>query len=265
MAGIDIIDIASLPYVCRADNQGSVAILGVKKLLGIASIPADNIKKHLQRLACCFPCELIAYPDVLSLNMNITSGMTHPVVTLFNAGRIGANKVSFHFYRDGITPEIAAVIEQIDMERMSVGKALKIRMHSYLELMEQYYGLKYASVYHFFRESSIHNTLPMSPSSLQHRYITQDIASLLVPWYSLGKVVKIECKALGNVINSASMLNNTNYLNSGNNLVHLNLHDKTYQEIKHYIQSGEFQHGVFNIAEPGAIDFDATLLAGGII
>lgn len=248
LSGIDIIDMASLPYVCRSDNNGSVEILAVKKSLATASIPATAIQKHVQALAPIFPSELVCYRDVLSLGMNITNGIAHPVVTLLNAGRIGQGKDQFYFYRDGITPEIAALMERADAERMRIGKELGLEMYSFLDLAAQYYGQKHESIYQHFRESPAHNILPMCPTSMQHRYVTEDIAGSLVSWYSLGKLVNITSSVLGNIINLASMLNNINYMRTGTNLVHLNLHDKTLAEVKRYVSLGEQPKGLFSVS-----------------
>lgn len=234
----DMIDMASLPYVCRSDFAGSVEIMAVKNKLALASIPAAAIDKHVKRLSPLFPCQLLPYQDVLSLGMNITSGMTHPAITLLNAGRIGSNKEIFYFYRDGITPEIATLIEQLDLERMQIGKRFGLKMHAYLDLMQEYYGVRYESVYDFFRESPPHNALPLCPRSLQERYITQDVAGLLVPWYCLGKLAQCESSILATLINLSGLLNKTNYLRTGTNLVRLNLHDKTIEGIKLYSRMG---------------------------
>lgn len=237
--GIDVIDVASLPYVCRADNKGSVEIIAIKKQLAAASIPSAAISKHLERLAPISPCPLIPYQNVLSLGMNITSGITHPAITLMNAGRIGKDKESFYFYRDGVTPAIANLLEQLDHERMVIGKGLGLEMYSYLDLMAEYYDKRYQSIYHFFRESPAHNALPLCPTSTQERYITQDVACLMVPWYCLGKLLALKSEVMANLISLASKLNKTNYLRSGNNLARLNLHERTLDEIMHYINHGE--------------------------
>jgi opine dehydrogenase len=236
---IHLLDIASLPYVCRSDHAGTVEVLAIKEKVAAASIPAQAIDQYIQLLTPIFPCRIQAYPDVLSLNMNITSGMTHPVITLLNAGRIGQDKEVFYFYRDGITPEIAGMIEKLDQERIQIGQHLGLTMHRYLDLMQEYYGIRYDSIYAFFKHSPAHNQLPLCPTSLQDRYITQDVADLLVPWYSLGQLTQIHSPTLGNLINLASLLNNTDYLQTGTNLVSFNLHSCTVNEIKHYLLTGK--------------------------
>jgi len=248
LAGIDIIDMASLPYVCRANNQGSIEVLAIKHVLAAASIPAQKIKNHLKKLAPFFPCKLLAYDDVLSLSMNITNGIAHPVVTLLNSGRIGENKPAFYFYRDGITPAIATVIERLDEERMLIGKKLGLKMYSFLDLTAQYYGEQYVSIYQHFQESPAHNALPMCPASLQHRFILEDIAGSLVTWYCLGKLLEIKSAVLENIISLASLLNNTDYLRTGANLFHINLHDKSLEEIKKYVRYGELPSGLSRLS-----------------
>lgn len=257
--GIDLIDVASLPYVCRADNLGIVEIIAIKNRIAVASVPASAVQKHLHALKQLISCELNIYSDVLSLGMNITSGLTHPAVTLLNAGRIG--KETFYFYKDGITPEIAHVIERLDEERLQIGQRLKLEMFSYLDIMESYYGVRYHSVYQFYRESSAHNALHLCPSSLKERYITQDVGGLLVPWYGLSKLAQCETIVLNNLISLASLLNNTNYFRTGTNLVRLNLHDKTIEEMKQYVTTGEHTSGFSFINDH--YHFDRNV-AGGV-
>jgi opine dehydrogenase len=228
---IELIDVASLPYVCRADNAGAVEIISIKEKIAAASIPATALTKHLPVLSSFFPAKLIPYRDVLSLGMNITSGITHPAITLLNAGRIGKDKEKFYFYREGMTPEIASLLEQLDEERMLIGRYFNLEMHSYLDLMEQYYSTRYDSIYDFFCKSSVHSALHLCPASLQERYITQDVAHLLVPWYCLGKLAQIKSPVLNSLITLASLLNHTDYLATGNNLNKLNLHNKTLDQI----------------------------------
>lgn len=242
-SGIDIIDMASLPYVCRSDNQGKVEIVAVKNKLAAASIPSAAIHKHLPSLSLLFPCQIVPYKDVLSLGMNITNGVIHPVVALLNAGRISPDKDRFYFYRDGATPEVANIVERLDVERMRIGHRLGLEMYSFLELNAQYYGTEYKSIYDFYVGSDTHSTL-LSPNSLQQRFISEDVAGCLVAWYCLGKLVQVDPIVMSNLINLASLLNNTDYLRIGTNLERLNLHDKSLTEIKHYTSNGILPSGL---------------------
>lgn len=262
--GIEMIDIASLPYASRSQNDGSVEILAIKNHVAAASLPASSIVKHLPILNSILPSQLIPYQDVLSLGMNNTNGIAHPIVALLNAGRIGKDKEIFYFYRDGITPEIACMMEKLDLERLRIGNQLGLEMHSFLDLTAQYYGRHYDSIYQHFRESEIHNALPMCPTSLQHRYITENVACTLVSWLCLGKLANVETLVLENLINLASLLNNTNYLRTGANLVHLNLHDKSIEEVRFYVKHGVLPLELSPVSNDSIVQFKKIACLGGM-
>jgi opine dehydrogenase len=246
--GINMIDVATLPYVCRADHQGKVKIIAIKKTVSAASIPSSSIHEQLSALSAIFPCQLEAFENVLSLGLNLINGLIHPSVTLFNAGRIGNGKKAFYFYRDGITPEIAGIIERLDEERMRIGSSFGFKMFRFLDTIEKYYERRYTSVYQFFCESPSHNALPLCPASLRERYIIQDVPGVLVPWYSLGKVMQIDSLPIHSVINLAGLLNHANYLRDGHNLSRLNLQDKSVEEIMQYINTGEVGQASHQVA-----------------
>jgi len=245
---IDLIDVASLPYVCRSDNEGNVEIVAVKNKLAAATIPANAIHKHKDALSLLLPCKIIPYQNVLSLGMNITNGVIHPVVALLNAGRINKEKEAFYFYKEGITPEVAAVVERLDAERLRIGYRLGLQMYSFLELNAEYYGTMHESIYQFYRESKAHSAI-LGPTSLQQRFITEDVAGSLVSWYCLGRLVQIEPVVISNLIHLASFLNNNNYLCTGTNLECLNLHNKSVDEVKHYITTGKCPEGLISIED----------------
>lgn len=237
---IDLIDVGTLPYVCRSDNQGNVEVISIKKQITVASLPGNVLPDIYHDLQALFSSKLMMYQDVLSLGLNITSGITHPVITLLNAGRLG--KDSFYFYKEGISPNIADILERMDQERLQIAKALGLDSYTYLELMQQHYGIKYDRIYDFFTQSKPHNALPLCPPSTQHRYITQDVANLLVPWFNLAQIAGVQVPVINNVINMASLINQTNYMRYGSDLLHLGLHNRCVDMIKQFVQNGESLH-----------------------
>lgn len=238
---INLVDIGTLPYVCRSDNKGNVEIISIKNQITVASLPGNVLPKIYDDLQSLLSSQLIAYKDVLSLGLNITSGITHPVITLLNAGRLG--KDTFYFYKEGISQNIAEILERMDQERQQIAKALGLQVYTYLELMEQHYGIKYDCIYDFFTQSKPHNALPLCPPSTQHRYITQDVANLLVPWQNLATIAGVQVPVISNVINMASLINQTNYMRHGSDLLHLGLHNRCSESIKTFVLSGELPHG----------------------
>lgn len=235
---LTFVDTASLPYACRADQPGLVNIFAIKHTMSMAALPADQTDAIMLKLLEHFPTGLSKNQNVLELGLNITSGISHPLLTVLNAGRIGEGKDKFYFYKEGITPELAKLLEAIDHDRCEIGRRFGYTMTSYLDLMADYYGRRYASIYDFFTQTPVHNAAQLCPDSLNARYITQDIPYLLVPWYCLGALVDYHSDALQAVILLASQLMQQDYLKQGRNLAGMGLQNKTLAQSQAYAQQG---------------------------
>lgn len=231
-------DASSFPYACRAEMPGQVKILGLKQTLRIAALPAQQTQHVIEQLQEHFPNKLIPARNILELGLNIDTGLTHPVLALLNAGRIGNGKDLFYFYKEGITPEIATLLENMEQERHEIGQRLGCQMTDYLEIMGDYYGNYYATLYDFFTQSPVHNAAKLCPTALNHRYITQDIPYVLVPWFNLGQLAGYHAATIHTVIQLASYLLKTDFLNTGRNLANMGLIYNSIPETLDYINKG---------------------------
>lgn len=230
-------DISTLPYACRSSEPGKVHILGIKKKMGIAAIPSEKTLFIADILNEIFPSELVPYSNIIEIGLNSLSGILHPAVTLCNAGRIG--KDEFYFYKDGISPAVSHLLEDLDKERRKIGELYDLNLPYCMDIEEEFYGFKYETIYDFFANSQIHSgTFTLCPSSLKERYISQDIPYVIVPWYSLGLALGYEARNMRNLIDLASTLNRTDYLAKGRNLLHMNCHKLEKFELIHYANHG---------------------------
>lgn len=230
-------DISTLPYACRAIEPGLVHVLGIKKKMGIAALPYEKTNEIRDTLSEFFPSELESYHNSIEIGLNSLSGILHPAVALCNAGRIG--KDEFYFYKDGISPAVADLIEQLDKERRKIGELYDLQLPYCMDIEEEFYGIKYDSVYDFFSKSEIHSgEFTLCPSSLKERYISQDIPYVIVPWYSLGAALGYKAMVMKNLIDMSSTLNRYDYLAKGRNLLHMNCHELEKFELIHYANHG---------------------------
>lgn len=229
------VEMPSFPYACRAEQPGLVTIFAIKKSLALAALPAMHTQQMIEQLQPHFPTPLIANKNVLELGLNIVSGMCHPIIALLNSGRIGAGKDSFYFYREGVTPAIAKVLEKIDHDRCEIGRRLGCATLPLLEIMEAWYGIRYATIYDFFTNSPVHNAVPLCPPSLDTRYITQDIPYVLVPWANLGRLVNYPSTSMEAFIQLGSQLMEVDYAKEGRNLARMGLSGKSVEEVHRYI------------------------------
>lgn len=230
-------DISTLPYACRSSKPGEVHILGIKQQMGIAALPHEKTPEIASVLNKIFPSKLIEYKNVIEIGLNSLSGILHPAVALCNAGRIG--KDEFYFYKDGISPAVAHLLEEIDKERRMIGELYDLDLPYCMTIEEEFYGIRYETIYDFFANSQIHSgKFTLCPSSLKERYISQDVPYVIVPWYSLGAALGYNARNMRNLIDLASTLNRVDYLAKGRNLLHMNCHELEKFELIHYASHG---------------------------
>lgn len=220
---ISVFETNNFPYACRADNFGHVEVLGIKNVLGIAALELQDTENYINEISQLLPNKLKKYQNVLHLGFEFTAGITHPVNALFNSARIDNQDLDFYFYKDGISQKTCKIIEKIDEERIEISKMYGFRSQNYLEIMREFYNFDFKNIYQFFKKSTTHNKERLVPTSLEHRYITQDIPFVLVPWYSLGKKKNFTAKTMENVINLFSIMNSENYFQSGRNFSNIEL------------------------------------------
>ncbi|MCF6775303.1 NAD/NADP octopine/nopaline dehydrogenase family protein [Thiotrichales bacterium 19X7-9] len=234
-------DIASLPYACRSDNAANVEIVATKKQIELATIPHFLASSICEDLDGIFPSKLVPCDSVLELGLNITSGISHPINALLNAGRIGKDEEPFYFYKEGISESTVALIEKLDYERCLIGERLGLNTRPYLDLMAEFYGKRFSSIESFFKYSQAHNTLMLCPNSLKERYISQDVPFVLVPWYSLGLLSGYHSDVMQNLIQLASLLNGVDYLKMGRSLENMQLNHLSLEKLKAYALFGKIE------------------------
>lgn len=88
----------------------------------------------------------------------------------------------------------------------------------FLDVVESCYGKRYESVKAFASQSEVHNKLKVSPSSVDHRYFTEDIPYVLVPWLSFAKVAGVSAPIMEAVINMGSLIKGEDFEKNGRNI-----------------------------------------------
>ena len=241
------------PHASRVSADGIVTILGTKSFLPIASLPSKidaSLQGNLQRI---FPNQLEWCDNVLEVALQSNNGVLHPVPSILNAGWIESKKGDFYFYRDGISPSVGKIIEQIDNERIQIGRQFGFTLRSLLDEMNSFYGLDYDSISDFAFNTKLHNLIKEAPPNLHHRYVTEDVPYTLVPWQQLGEVVGVEAKTMKSIIDLSSIMNGVDYSGTGRNLERLGVRGMDRDELLKYVSEGAVlarPHGRKRVAHP---------------
>lgn len=223
-----IAETESLIYTCRYIEPGHVHVRKVKEALEFAALPASDGKKVKERLQQVYP-QLIVTESVLTTTLNNVNPVFHVPITLLNAGRIEAPG-DFFFYPDGASPSVVRVMEQVDEERIQLGRKLGVKLSSCLQLLRRFYQVEADTLYEGIQGNPAYKT-GRAPTTLRYRYIYEDIPYGLIPTVELAKKVGLEMPCTSLLIDLASLLMKEDLRSQGLRLSDLGLADKSPEEI----------------------------------
>ncbi len=193
-------------HVGESLDGTEISVAGRKDHVLIAAFPAERISAVCDTLQDLLP-GIETTDTVLETGLSNLNTFLHVAKAVCNAGLI-ERRVAFSLFREGLTPGIARVEEALDKERISLGKALGIRLRSVPELVLQHYGGQGAigtSMYDVQRANPVWERA-VSPDSLVHRFLTEDVPYGLVPMESLCSLARTPHDTTTALIQLASVL-----------------------------------------------------------
>lgn len=218
----------TLIYACRKISPTKVVIYGVKKSLSVASFPARNIEKLIKVLNRAYP-QFVPAANVLQTSLNNIGAIFHPAPTILNSARIESGE-KFDYYHEGITPAVATVLENIDRERIEVAKVLKVEVQSAIDFLKESYGVEGNSLYQAIQNNIAYKGVK-APTTINIRYITEDIPMSLVPIASIGQQLGISTPNIDSIIKIGSTMLNIDFWKSGRTADKLGLSGLNSDEI----------------------------------
>jgi len=235
-ADVTVAEAETFIYASRAEGPAQARIFRIKEAVPLAALPACRNEMVLQSIQCAYP-QFIDGVNVLHTGLNNMGAIFHPALTLLNAGWIEHTHGDYQFYIDGVTPSVARVLEVLDRERVTVASSVGIRARTSLEWLQ----LAYNTVGEDLHEA-IHNQLGYygikAPTTLNHRYIFEDVPMSLVPIASLGKRYGVSVNGMESMIKIASVIHHTDYWRRGRTVERLELAQWSVSELTRYVQEG---------------------------
>jgi opine dehydrogenase len=231
--GVTVAETQTFIYASRSDGPTQARIFRIKDAVPLAALPATNTKLVLSKLASAYP-QFIHGGDVLRTGLNNIGAIFHPTISIFNAGWIEATSGSFQFYLDGVTPTVAHLMEVLDRERTTVAAAVGVRVVTAREWLKMAYNADGNNLY-----EAIHNQPGYrgigAPSTLSHRYITEDIPMSLVPMASLGNRYGVSVRGMESIIRLACIAHRTDYWRRGRTVERLGIQHLSVSELTRYV------------------------------
>jgi opine dehydrogenase len=196
---------STLPYAVRVTEPGVVTVF--HKLTSdvfLAGVPRAGTDRLLALVSDVWPAVERA-TSVFQTTLQNGNPVIHPAVTLLNAGLLERTGGRFLFYEEGVTESVGRLIEAVDLERIAIADKLGLTILSEPAIgvrqgymLEENYSTGYSSAPGF---KGI-----QAQSSLDHRYLTEDVGYSLVFLSDLAGRLGVPTPVIDAVIAIASVV-----------------------------------------------------------
>ncbi|MFX1318720.1 MAG: NAD/NADP octopine/nopaline dehydrogenase family protein [Promethearchaeota archaeon] len=231
-----ITEAQTFPLVSRVGSSGHAQVTAIKNELPIATFPAKYTAEHASLLGTLLPSVAPA-EDIFETGLANIGCVFHPAPLLLNLGRTESIKGCYNHYLEGITPTIARYIERIDAERLAVARALGKELLSAFEWLRCVYESRGNNLFERLQTTYCYQDLG-APSSLDHRYVFEDVPTGLVPISAIGQQLGIPTPIINTTVDLASHLTGVDYWRNGRNTDALGISGLSNMELLFYVQEG---------------------------
>lgn len=218
----------TLPYVCTLRGPAEVEVLatvGPKNYF--SAFPARDTDRIIDNLKGVYPalCRATNVLEAGLLNPNIVK---HPMI-LFSLSRMESSKEPFCLNRQGMTPSVWKIFQQVDGEKMSILRKLGLNALSYWELFSSILLISHDDFAALLPEFNI---------TTRHRFFTEDIPIGMVLLSSLGDKIGVETPTIDSIIHLVSVINNVDYYEQGRTIEKLGISGMDIESLNRFLGEG---------------------------
>jgi len=231
----------TLTYICRMEGPTTVGIYTNVKNLLFGAFPAKNSEDLIAIIKSLYS-EILPASNVLETALSNMNAVFHPPGMLMNTGWLESTGGDFLFYRQGMSPAVGRVTANVDKERMEVAKGLGVKTRSFLDSFFEA-GLTTKEAHDSKDISracyeSIPNQTIKSPSSLDDRYIHEDVGYGLVPMSELGRMIEVPTPTIDAIIRLVSDSTGIPYYRDGLTLEKMGINNLDKVTLQRYVTQG---------------------------
>jgi opine dehydrogenase len=239
-AEVDVAEMDNYPYSCWRLSLTRIRPIVRKRWLQIATFPGNRIGEVFPRLSPLFP-KAVAAPNTLYTGFTNANAMLHVANCVANTGRIESGD-SYKFYAEGVTPAVARLYEAINAERVGVAGALGASVLSLADWFDRVYGVREATLVDTCQRLTCNSDGPYqatgTPKSLDHKFITEDVPTGLIPMSALGAATRVGTPAIDALIEIVRSMTGNDFAAEGRTLERLGLSGMDGAQIRRVVESG---------------------------
>lgn len=235
-ADVVVAEAATFLMTARTTGPAQSRIGRVKHVVPVAAVPADRTPEVVAVLARWYP-QFTPATNALETSFGNVGAVIHPAITLMNAARVESDQGRFEFYLEGVSPSVARVLAAVDRERLAVANLLGVQVMSLQTWLATAYGATGTDLFDAMQANVGYRGIT-APTTLDHRYILEDVPMSLVPVASAGRAFGLRTRAVEALILVAGLIHDTNYWRGGRTLESLGLDGLSPGEIRSVVEKG---------------------------
>src|SRR5438445_815716 len=249
LGGIALVaNLGLLGYRLRLHDRDEARIARVRERGGL---DVEGLAKGFAPLELVTP-QLAPAVDGADVIVVVTGSHFHADVARSLAGVLrdgqsilliqGGTGNAYRFYAEGYTPSLITLLEALDAERLAVARAYGAQVPGIHQWLQTTYGLGGDSLRETFHRLTHEPTGPyqwtLTPASLQHKYVIEDVPCGLVAMSALGRAAGVATPVIDGLITLTSMMLRRDSCSEGRNPAQLGLAGKTVGEICSIVETG---------------------------
>lgn len=221
-------------FACRVLPDESVWVRGCKAWTLFSATRRSLTEQHGERLLKFFP-GLEPAPTLIQRGLTDFGALAHPTTMIANMNAVD-RRDPFLFYYEGFTEKTVALLEGVEREFRAVAAAYGGDIIPMKNLLDRYYGCDTASLLTAMRSVPNYRD-SWAPTTLDHRYILEDVQCTLVPLCGLARKAGVAVPIVDAIVHISCALTGEDLVRRGRTLERLGWADRTHQEILSWIRS----------------------------
>jgi opine dehydrogenase len=239
-AEVDVAEMDNYPYSCWRLSPTRIRPIVRKRWLQTATFPGNRIGEVFPRLSPLFP-QAVTAPNILYTGFTNANAMLHVANCVANAGRI-ENGESYKFYAEGVTPAVARLYEAINGERVAVAAAVGASVPTLADWFDRVYGVRGVTLVETCQRLTYNPDGPYqatgTPKSLDHKFITEDVPTGLIPMSALGVAAGVNTPAIDALVEVVRSMTGKDFAEEARTLERLGLSGMDAPQIRTVVDEG---------------------------
>lgn len=192
----------------------------------------------LKRISTLFPNRLEWYPNIASIFFSNANPVAHPAGILNAKEAIQCRLRPLPNFYGKFVAEAIERVNSVDAERLAIVRALGLKSETDFDYSKKWYGTDAPGPREFYEIFEGYADIE-TPTTMNHRYLTEDVKYIMVPWVAIAKICNVDVKTMESIVHEASRVLEENLSQTGRTLRSMGLDGAGPEEILRALNGAE--------------------------